>query len=639
LWFFENTIGELRLVRNVGQTEGEPLDATNWLVFAGCGCMEPASVGYGFKHLALNDWMSFSERYGMPFPIGETTAAVNSPEWQAMEDALDHISNEGSAVIGAGAKIQLLTANGAGEVPMTAIVERMDKAFAVIYRGADLSTLSKGNSQGASVQGNESLIIEAMDCGFVSEVMQQLERRVLDWYDGEGTDALAYGAVKGPNLRDTKTDLAIDEALVRWNVRLGKRDTLERYQREPAAEDEEALESPEPSTKLGAAKAEAETEQQPADEQIADNERKPAAITTAHDAVLADLEPILTALKGVLKGKDKDLLTKLEALDLDALAGEVLRSGNLETALTNLMGETFAEAVNLPEIIDDVLDEQMTEVAVNNDDFEAKHPRGQPDNTGSFVDNPDRPMEKQLYAAEKKFKRTPLFMRAPDGTPTELSKEQWLTVRTPAFIRDHGNWESLAHQQWLQSAAPAAELSGDEYPVMEKSALAKIVAADWKDQHGGHAIHPQIGSVELDERAAKNDVSHGIGAKKAAAFAAVHSVIEKGRIIDLQRDFKGRGYDSYSIAAPVTLAGERHIMTAVVHRDQKTQRHYLHELSAEEDLHGGAFTTSASAESSSPGEPSGTPRGDVQKMMHSIYAVKPESVTVSLNSHGEPVLP
>lgn len=242
LRFFENLTGQLRYLGTaIGRTDGEALDGTNWLVMSGRGCMEPASVGYGFKHLALSDWLSYCERYGMPFPIGETQAAYDSPEWTAMEEAVDHIVNEGSAVIGPNAKISLLQAAGQGEVPMQAIVDRMDQAFAIIYRGNNLSTKSAANNQGASLQGNESLIIEAMDCGFVSEVMQDLERRVLAYYDGEGVNALAYGAIKGPNLRDTRTDLEIDDKLTAWGVRLSKRDALERYQREPANDDEESL--------------------------------------------------------------------------------------------------------------------------------------------------------------------------------------------------------------------------------------------------------------------------------------------------------------------------------------------------------------------------------------------------------------
>lgn len=359
LRFFENTIGELRFLGDrFASIEGEALDPTNWITFAGCGAMEPASIGYGFKHLALQDWMSYCERYGMPFPIGETTAGVNTPEWTAMEDALDHITNEGSAVIGAGAKIHLLQAAAQGEVPMSVIVERMDKAFSVIYRGSNLATLSAGNSQGASVQANESLIIEAMDCAFVSEVMQQIERRVLDWYDGPGTDALAYGAIKGPNMRDTKVDLDIDDRLSRWGVRLSKRDALERYQREAAADDEEALEVPAtaPAALIG---KETKLPDAAVPEEAAMNERKPG-VMMAHDAVLEDLAPVLRALKAALKASDTDLLKALESLDKNALANAVLASGNLEQALLGEVGQSLADAVNLPDLLTKVINQEKS---------------------------------------------------------------------------------------------------------------------------------------------------------------------------------------------------------------------------------------------------------------------------------------
>ena len=86
-----------------------------------------------------------------------------------------------------------------------------------------------------------------------------------------------------------------------------------------------------------------------------------------------------------------------------------------------------------------------------------------------------------------------------------------------------------------------------------------------------------LGSVILDRRGVKSDIAHGIGRAKAATFAAVPAVIQQGRQIDYQQNWKGRGYDTYVFAAPVELAGKPTYVAAVV-RSGADNRFYLHEV-------------------------------------------------------------
>jgi hypothetical protein len=350
LQFFENLTGELRyLGSNLARTEGEALDPTNWLVLSGQGCMEPASAGYCFKHLAFNDLMSYCERYGMPFPVGETSSQPNSPEWAAMEQALDHIVNEGSAVIGAGAKISLLEASQSGELPMKVMMDYVDRTFSVIYRGANLSTISQEGGKGASVQGNESLIVEAYDCAFVSEVMQQLEAKVLAYYDGEGIETLAYGALKGPNLRDTRLEMDLDRFLVEHGAQLSQRDALERYQREAAADDEEVLHVGGKAEGLGleaGGKQEAENGKPEVEGGVAVNAFNPAQLrdrqgrwtagygvptATEQAALKPDFEQFAAFYAEPEEGQDEAVITVTpeQFADFTALAADRQREKNL----------------------------------------------------------------------------------------------------------------------------------------------------------------------------------------------------------------------------------------------------------------------------------------------------------------------
>ena len=51
----------------------------------------------------------------------------------------------------------------------------------------------------------------------------------------------------------------------------------------------------------------------------------------------------------------------------------------------------------------------------------------------------------QKEAVRKQYEGTEMWMKAPNGQPTNLTEEQWLAVRTPAFKAWFGDWEYIAN--------------------------------------------------------------------------------------------------------------------------------------------------------------------------------------------------
>ena len=51
--------------------------------------------------------------------------------------------------------------------------------------------------------------------------------------------------------------------------------------------------------------------------------------------------------------------------------------------------------------------------------------------------------DKQISEIKNKYVNTPQWMKAPNGEPTKLTEQQWLAVRTPAFIEKYGDWVTL----------------------------------------------------------------------------------------------------------------------------------------------------------------------------------------------------
>lgn len=107
------------------------------------------------------------------------------------------------------------------------------------------------------------------------------------------------------------------------------------------------------------------------------------------------------------------------------------------------------------------------------------------------------------------------------------------------------------------------------------------VVTDFFNKIGNKVTRPGFGDVDLTKSGVRDSISHGIGANKKAAFAAVPSVIESGAIIDSQHDWKGRGYDTVTFGGQVTISGTPYDMGVIVKKyDAKNMnsKYYLHEV-------------------------------------------------------------
>lgn len=212
LWLFENRTGTLRYLKNPWATEGETLPAGEWMVTEGDGLMIACSIGWSAKRNAFNDWLIFSAKFSVPGTLGRTSAAKDSPEGRAMHEAVRTFGHDWAGVIygddGAHAEpITIIQAEGnPSGMPMPAVVERVDRKFAALYRGADLSTMSAGSGEGsgASLQGKESTILLADDAETINETLEEISKKVIEWHFGYGVEPLAKIELIVPPRKDTK---------------------------------------------------------------------------------------------------------------------------------------------------------------------------------------------------------------------------------------------------------------------------------------------------------------------------------------------------------------------------------------------------------------------------------------------------
>lgn len=244
LAFFENTTGQLRFLESDGATEGTPLKEGEWMVTVGDGLMMASSIAWMFKHLSMNDWALYSEHNGTPGLRASTDSARDSEDWQAIEEAVKDLYDGLPVVTNTGEDIKVVDLAVGGNIPFPALVERMDRVMAAMWRGADLSTLSRDRGYGASLQEKESCVLEEDDAQTLNETLHRyVDRWVIRYLFGENVEPLARVKILVSGLQCTMDDTAIDEFLLKHGAPLAVADVMERYGR-PLPRPGEALLTP-----------------------------------------------------------------------------------------------------------------------------------------------------------------------------------------------------------------------------------------------------------------------------------------------------------------------------------------------------------------------------------------------------------
>ena len=92
--------------------------------------------------------------------------------------------------------IEAIQTGSTANLPFPALVEWADRAIAALYRGADLSTISKGDGTGASLQGDESGMLEQDAVANLGEALhEQVDRFVIRYVTGD-EEPLAYISIE-----------------------------------------------------------------------------------------------------------------------------------------------------------------------------------------------------------------------------------------------------------------------------------------------------------------------------------------------------------------------------------------------------------------------------------------------------------
>lgn len=137
------------------------------------------------------------------------------------------------------------------------------------------------------------------------------------------------------------------------------------------------------------------------------------------------------------------------------------------------------------------------------------------------------------------------------------------------------------HLKQLDRMEPVAAITGNEvaYGATNKENAENIVR--YFESIGGKVERDGFGVVELSRKGAKATVQHGNGPVKQIAAAAIPDVIRYGEQIGTTENWKGRGYNTHTFVAPVTVGGTTIYEAVIVNEyvvPNAANKFYVHEV-------------------------------------------------------------
>ena len=137
------------------------------------------------------------------------------------------------------------------------------------------------------------------------------------------------------------------------------------------------------------------------------------------------------------------------------------------------------------------------------------------------------------------------------------------------------------HLDELEEMKPVATIEGTEVSFGKTRNENISNVEEFFDSIGNKVIRENFGTVELTKSGARATVQHGNSKAKQVAVAAVPEVIQKGKQIGYEQNWKGRGYDTYVFAAPVEIDGTKLYEGVIVReytRQNGMKNFYVHEV-------------------------------------------------------------
>lgn len=135
---------------------------------------------------------------------------------------------------------------------------------------------------------------------------------------------------------------------------------------------------------------------------------------------------------------------------------------------------------------------------------------------------------------------------------------------------------------YVRNMEPIATLNGNEFEGKRGVKTLTEAVKEYYDSIGNMIHNDIVGDILLSRRSVKDDIAHGYNDIKAITFKAVPEVLEKGKVLQFNKDWKSRGYDTAVIGGKIKVADGKYAgdyyQICIVKVDANQNRMYLHEV-------------------------------------------------------------
>ena len=160
--------------------------------------------------------------------------------------------------------------------------------------------------------------------------------------------------------------------------------------------------------------------------------------------------------------------------------------------------------------------------------------------------------QKQYEEVKSKYVGTPLWLKAPNGKPTNLTESQWIEVRTPNFKRWFDDWEMLAE------AYPEHEIF--DIDEAYKFARGNLQGGEFTSKDGHTATLGRSGIDKMNSGLARGKT--GNNRLHALAFANVGKLFENSELLEAEppRDGDSNIKQYLKFYAPLYMDGRFYVV-------------------------------------------------------------------------------
>lgn len=189
-------------------------------------------------------------------------------------------------------------------------------------------------------------------------------------------------------------------------------------------------------------------------------------------------------------------------------------------------------------------------------------------------------LNQQKAEVWKQYEESDKWMKAPNVEPANLTEDQWVTVRTPAFKNWFGNWEAPIVKEKLTNGEMIKVDDAGTVVIQKADENWKKLVTDYANNKKGaqnkliqfiRAYIPEtitgtkIGDVDFSNNSIRNSLHHGHGRANAIVLPYIEKILQSAEKIGIRQLEDGK--TSHVLANAIEYNGQRFIIIMVVNED------------------------------------------------------------------------